>query len=215
MLPGLTHVGLIDVPDTIGDNLRPDIGVVLASCEPLVVQKRKVRAPCPGTLVCVRPYDGTWLENADCGGYRPQGQIRIYGAFVGFDGAERSNWWDSVICGIAIDERAELGGPSVRLKHPYGDKIVIRLDPIVQTDGGVILGDLSKYRNGMATVLAVGPLERDVKVGDRVSIDIDMLLQTSLGLDLVDDRDIAVCTAIAINYVAKPAAQALGVGGMA
>ena len=185
MLPAVSHIGGIGLPDRIGANCRPDVGVVLSS----------VDGPPAGTVVAVRPYDGTWIEGADCGAYEPHGQIRVYGAFKEYDRPEWSNWWDSVVCGVTLEDGR------VRLSHPYVDKIVMKLDPLEETDGGVMLSDLDQFRNGLATIVAVGSDVPDLKPGDRVSYDVNMLLQTGLGLDLTDDRDYSICTAHAINYV--------------
>jgi hypothetical protein len=192
MLPEPEGLAGVLLPDRVGADLRPDVGVVLASCAP--------GAPEPGTLVCVRPYDGTWIENADCGEYEPKGQVRIYGTTRPHWETLPCDWWDSAVCGL------DISGGRVELRHPYGDKIVLRLDPIIGEQDEIILSDLSKYRNGMATVLFVGPREPDIKPGERVSVDIDALLQTGLGLDLTDDRDIAVCNHLAINFVHREAA---------
>jgi len=190
MLPALTHQGVLDVPDVVGDNCRPDVGVVLSQGKPC-----RYGGPAPGTLVCVRPYDGSWIEGADCGAYVPSGQIRIYGAFKDLDEAVATSWWDSVICGLTLENGR------VRLSRPYVDKIVLKLDPIEQAEGEILLGDLAQYRNGMATVIAAGSAVDGLAEGDRVCYDVNMLIQTGLGLDLVDDRDYSICTAVAINYV--------------
>ena len=191
MLPGIRAFSALGVPETVGDNCRPDIGVVLQSTR----RGEEPIPPEPGTVVAVRPYDGTWIENADLGdSYRTDGQIRIYGAYKEYDRPEFSDWWDSVICGITM------GNGKVKLSHPYVDKIVLKLDPLQTTEGGLMLHDLSQFRNGLATVVAAGS-KTDVKPGKRCSYDVDMLLQTGLGLDLVDDRDYSICTEHAINYV--------------
>lgn len=192
MLGALTHQGILDVPEVVGDNCRPDVGVVLA----VGAEKAgPVGLVGPGELVCVRPYDGSWIEGADCGAYVPSGQIRIYGAFKDLDEAVATSWWDSVICGLTLENGR------VRLSRPYVDKIVLKLDPIEQAEGEILLGDLAQYRNGMATVVAAGSAVDGLAEGDRVCYDVNMLIQTGLGLDLVDDRDYSICTAVAINYV--------------
>lgn len=196
MLGKPSQVGAIELPPRVGGHLAPDVGVVLASQAVAVGGERlAIPMPQPGAVVLVRPYDGIQIDFADCGAYEPVNQVRVYGACMPISELIPAEWWDSVVCELSV-----IGG-RVRLSHPCGDKIVLKLDPVVETDGGIILTDLAKYRSGMATVYAVGPMEKDVKPGDRVSVNIEALLQTGLGLDLSDDRDLAVANHLAINYV--------------
>lgn len=88
---------------------------------------------------------------------------------------------------------------------PYGDKIIFRLDPILATQGGIILADESKYRTGMATVESTGPLVFDVKPGDRVCVNLDHLDQVGLKID-TEDKDLAIASELAIEYVLVEAA---------
>ena len=209
MLPVPEKVGVILLPDS-NKNIRPDVGVVVATPamrfggrngewmpQREIVKGRRVYYPMLGTLVCVRPYDGTWLEGADCGAYKPQGQIRAYGTYSEYEGeVQRCNWWDSIVCEV------EAGTMSFK---PYGDKIIFRLDPIEATQGGIILADEAKYRTGMATVEAVGPLVFDVKPGDRVCVNLNHLIQSGLKLD-VEDKDLSIGTELSVEYVVSEAA---------
>lgn len=209
MLPVPEKVGLIHLPDS-NANIRPDVGVVLAnSLKALNPYDRKtmsqyhpyctakgvvVLPPLVGALVAVRPYDGTWLEGADCGEYTPKGQIRVYGTFSQYAEPQRCDWWDSIICEIQAD---------MTLK-PYGDKIIFKLDPILSTEGGIILADQSKYRTGMATVQAVGPLVFDVRPGDRVCLNLEHLTQQGLTIDGAEDGLVGG-TELVIEYVLQAA----------
>lgn len=196
MLPVPEKVGVILLPDT-NKNIRPDVGVVVANQGGGVcIKNRAVRYPKLGTLVCVRPYDGTWLEDADCGGYKPQGQIRAYGTYAEYDEPQRCNWWDSVVCEVEAETMTF---------RPYGDKIIFRLDPIQATEGGIILTFEAQYRTGMATIEQVGPLVFDVKPGDRVCVNLNHLTESGLKID-VEDKDLAIGTELAIEYVLTEAA---------
>jgi co-chaperonin GroES (HSP10) len=208
MLPEPDRVGRILLPGA-NANIRPDVGVVVASdswapgidpdsvltiSRTHCVKGRYIRAPKPRTLVCVRPYDGTWLEDADCGDYTPQGQIRVYGTFAEYEGEPQyCNWWDSIIC-------------EAETLKPYGDKILFRLDPVESTQGGIILADDSKYRTGMATVEQVGPLVFDVKPGERVCVNLNHLKEYGLSIDGENTQDLAIGTELAIEYVHTVAA---------
>jgi co-chaperonin GroES (HSP10) len=203
MLPVPEKVGSILLPDS-NANIRPDVGVVVAvpgthengkrSWEIQRVRGRDVEYPCVGDLVCVRPYDGTWLEGADCGAYAPQGQIRVYGTFAEYEGQPQyCNWWDSIIC-------------EAETLKPYGDKILFKLDPIESTQGGIILADQAQYRTGMATVQQVGPLVFDVKAGDRVCVNLEHLEQQGLDIDGPVDKDLCIGTELAIEYIVNQVA---------
>lgn len=169
--------------------LRPHMGVVLASDRSDdYYQGVTYKAPQKGTLVICRPKDGTWITDADMG-YKPKGEVRSYGVYGEFPGNPQSMyWWDSII--------AEYNEGMVR---PYGDKIVFKVDEGKDREGSIIL--LNKKSTAMATAVAVGPFERDVKVGDRVCFDPYHIEQVGVLVDDVVDSSLCIGSALSIVYV--------------
>ena len=78
-----------------------------------------------------------------------------------------------------------------------GRNVLIRRDPVVRSESGLLLPDDATYRTCMATVVSVGSRVRGVKIGDRVHYNPMGLLDFLFG----DDADLAVCTELGINAV--------------
>ena len=78
-----------------------------------------------------------------------------------------------------------------------GRNVLIRRDPVVRSENGVLLPDEAAYRSCLATVISVGSAVREVRVGDRVHYNPIGLLDFMFGAD----PDLAVCTELAINAV--------------
>ena len=78
-----------------------------------------------------------------------------------------------------------------------GRNVLIRRDPVVRRENGLLLPDDAVYRTCMATVVSVGSQVREVSVGDRVHYNPMGLLDFLFS----DDTDLAVCTELGINAV--------------
>lgn len=189
MLPEAASVNGILLPDKVGANLRPDVGVVLSvpnGCQ--WIKCKPVEYPEPGSLVVVRPYDGTRLTE-DSGI-----ETRVYGCWFKYPGHPLAcDWFDSIVCQIMEDQTLKA----------YVDKIILRLDPKEEKEGMLILPDSVQTRNAMATVVSVGAnVDGEVKVGARVCYNPELLAKEGLRFDLNNEaKDLAVCTELAINYV--------------
>jgi hypothetical protein len=87
-----------------------------------------------------------------------------------------------------------------------GRNVLIRRDPVVRSEGGLLFPDDSVYRTCLGTVVSVGSLVREVRVGDRVHYSPMGLLDFLFG----DDPDLAVCTELGINAVIDEGGVAAG-----
>ena len=194
MLPPTQSVGLLVMPETVGANLRSDVGVVLSPQFATQREGRYVLSPKRGSLVCVAPYDGFWLEGAETGGYVSENQIRVYGHFCETQGQpEPYDWWHSVLCEI---------DPMSKKLSPQGDKIVFRPDDNQSvTEGGILLPDVAQRRSAMGTVVAAGPLAHDLQEGDRICYDPKATSDDRYGFDLDEDlKDLWVMSADGVMY---------------
>jgi co-chaperonin GroES (HSP10) len=90
-----------------------------------------------------------------------------------------------------------------------GRNVLIRRDPVVRSESGLLLPDSATYRSCMATVVSVGSQVREVRAGDRVHYNPMGLLDFLFG----DDADLAVCTELGIHAVIEESIQALGLSG--
>ncbi len=217
MLPETRSVGSILIPETVGGNLRPDIGVVISAPSavggkwlPDLPGKlgRDIEAvgyPPVGAIVLVRPSSGTWIEKAEMGTYRPENQVRVYGVYCAFAGTPiREAWWSAIVCGIA-------GGAWESLEaamRPFGNNLLLRVDDPIEEEGAIVLSDGDKYRTGLATVIAVGKLVRDVAPGDRVAVNFRALKAfAGLEFDFSDEvKGLWLCTEEAISWIEEKAA---------
>lgn len=179
MLEAETKYGLLFLPDKLGANLRPDVGVVVAAGHDVPLEQ--------GDVVIVRGYDGTWREEVSIGNYTPVGQLRSYGVFVPTVGDPVViKWWDSIV------------GVLLKGKHikPTGNNMVVLRDPEITSDGGILLSSRSTYRSNLATVVRVGPDCVDVREGDRVlycpksCLDIDLGTEGSEDLAIISESGI-------------------------
>ena len=93
--------------------------------------------------------------------------------------------------------RTGAGGMARNMLEATGRNVLIRRDPAVRSESGLLLPDAATYRSCMATVVSVGSLVREVVVGDRVHYNPMGLLDFLFG----DDPDLAVCTELGINAV--------------
>lgn len=193
MLPATKR--LVLVPESVEGKLRPHLGVVLQSMEYATPRcGTYIYPPEPGTIVIVRRTDGTWIKDAYMGGYQPQNEVRVYGVYGEFRGhPQLYDWWDSVLASYN-ETMAEW--------VPFGDKIIFRRDAAFETtDGGVFLLNGMHRRTAEATVVAVGPLEMDVKVGDRVCYDPFHIEQVGIEVEGQVDIDLVIGSQLSINYV--------------
>lgn len=196
MLPCTKAIGRILLPDEVSERFRPDVGVVLASGPDVHLA--------PGATVCVRGYDGHWIEGWDAGGYATSHQIRVYGSAARFSGAvERHSWEDQIPLQVVAGED---GFEMIATGH----NVVIRREPLVDASGVLFLRDVDQYRNGRATILSIGPeaelvtSDGPAKLGDRC------VYNTSgeLNFDFGGDPDIAIVTDTAVFCVYEGASEA-------
>lgn len=202
------EIGGIRIPEGIRAAMRGDVGVVLS----VPKRTRKFRGmeieyPKPGTLVCVWPEDGTWIEGADMGDYEPAEQVRVYGVWCEVPGSPHAyEWWQSIVCEVRM---SEVGNRESEIELVARvDKLVVKLDSREEkTESGLYLSDDAQVRNGMGTVLSVGEAITDCKVGDRVCLDMNAVKSHGLRVDLSEfHKDVAVCDDRAILYVLQQAA---------
>jgi len=187
MLPESERIGTILLPDLVAGKFRPDVGIVLSAGPDVSLE--------PGAMVAVRPYDGQWLEDFEAGGYRTRNQVRVFGKSTPHQGVtETIPWAESVVCRVF---------PETLDMQAIHNNLIIKRDPVVAEQNGLILPDLEKYRTGLAEVLSIGPkadlVSRSgpVKVGDRIHYDVRSELDFTFG----GDPDMAIVPDIAVNFV--------------
>jgi co-chaperonin GroES (HSP10) len=190
MLPEAERIGTVFLPEIVAGKFRPDVGIVLA-CGPDVSLS-------PGDTVCVRGYDGQWIEEFDAG-YRTRNQVRVYGKASRFQGELLSTPWSESIPLQIVQEGEDLD--LIATHH----NVVIRREPVVQEERGFFLPDSAQYRTGMATILSMGPLcdlvteDGPAQVGDRVFYDSRGELDFAFGAD----PDLAIVPDLAINCIVR------------
>ena len=156
MFPEPERIGRIYLPESVSQNERPDIGVVIA------VGKEEGRDDLPdvGEFVLVSPYDGCWRKDWNEGSYSTTNQVRSYGRWAGIPGYPVvTDWNQSVMATLDIEQRTIT---------PLKNILLIRRDKEIDTQNGIILPDYSKYRNTMGTVVKIGSTVERIKPGDRV-----------------------------------------------
>jgi hypothetical protein len=166
MLPGSKKIGSLFIPDEVADKYRPDIGIVISAGPGVSVER--------GTMVAVRPYDGTWIRGFECGSYKTTNQVRIYGKATPFKGEiQRIDWFESVPLIVEVDEVTEEA-----YVRAIDHNLVIRREPAIAEELGFLLPDASQYWTGFATIESVGgmvdymPVEGGpLQVGDRIHYD--------------------------------------------
>lgn len=153
------------IPSDLEQDLWPDTGTVLAS---------NGTALKPGDRVLCHPEDGKWLEEAQFGPYKAKNRVRMFGwAGDSPDAMQRIPWDESI---LAVME-------GMKIKSLGGRNVLIRRDPVIQEQGGILLDSESTYRSQMATVEMIGDGARDVKQGDRV------VYWSGARLDFYDESD--------------------------
>ncbi len=190
MLPEAERMGTVLLPEIVAGKFRPDVGVVLA-CGPDVSLK-------PGDTVCVRGYDGQWIDEFDAG-YRTSNQVRIYGKASQFQGELQEVPWSE---GIPLQIVQEGGELELTATHR---NLVIRREPIVQREKGFLLPESAQYRTGLATIVSIGPQcdlvteDGPARIGDRVCYDSRGEIDFAFGAD----PDLAIVPDVAINCVIR------------
>lgn len=195
--------GVLFMPDNVADNLRPDIGTVIAKGDDVPLQL--------GDVVAVRGYDGTWRENFAAGDYIAKDQVRFYGVFVEwgcYGEPQASSWWESVIAVL---------GDKMEIKEVLGDMVLVKRDPVLEEVGGVFLTEDQEYRTNAGTVVKVGPgkpgkdgkfVTTTVQVGQRVVYHPEGMLD----IDSIDgDRDLCLMPEGSIEAVLAPQTQITGI----
>ena len=146
------HVGMIVLCDDNSRNTRPDIGFTISVGKGVSLDV--------GSIVIVRPSDGTWRNSVKWGNYQAE-QIRHYGVFVPHEKPGRPriyDWTDSI---LATYENKVLKATGRNL-------LIERAKPIEKTSGGLLLPSRSIYREGEARVISAGSQCREVKEGDYI-----------------------------------------------
>jgi len=183
------------LPDNVSADCRPDFGIVLACGHDVQLK--------PGAMVCVRGYDGTWVEDFDVPGYATKNQVRMYGRITPFNGdIEPIPWDESIIAQIHIETEDMTA---------TGRNLIIQRDPIVTSERGLELPEWQHYRTGLATVLSIGPgcsaekvkslhlVDGTVEVGDRIHYN----QRGELSFVFAGDPDMAIIPDIAVNLVIR------------
>ena len=191
--PSVDRIGSIWLSDGASSSLSSDLCVVIAVGEGVSLS--------PGDVVLVRPTHGDWIEDAVFGGYRAECRVRVYGLACSFEGEPVRVAWDECApvrlpifdCRLPIDNKTM----NEQRLEATGRNVLIRRDPVVRSEHGVILPDEAIYRTCMATVVSVGSQVQEVKAGDRVHYNPMGLLDFLFG----EDPDLAVCTELGINAV--------------
>jgi hypothetical protein len=185
MLPESNRIGCILLPAVVAGKFRPDVGIVLAAGAGVSLE--------PGATVCVRGYDGQWIEGFDAG-YETPNQVRCYGAAAAFQGEiQEFPWSDSIPLQIVCE------GDEFEM-YATGHNVVIKRDPLIETESILWLRPEDRYRNGKATVVSIGPdaaLGGVVKVGDRIVYN----PAGEIDFDFGGDPDLAIITDTAVNCV--------------
>lgn len=199
--PGIPEkIGNVYIPDSNSD-IRPDVGRVIAS-RPFPGKARiwKGSFPRVGDAVIMSPKDGIWLEGLELGSYKPKNRVKAFGSYCEFKGQPlRCHPCQSI---VAIrDESMELG------IRPTLDNVLLRLHEANGRYGQLYLPDTAHNPTGTATVLAVGDMVQDVKVGDEVVYDYRSLAETGLEFELSGEqyKNCALCAELAIIAVAQAA----------
>lgn len=140
------------INDNDGDQ-RPDVGVVVAVGLGVDLW--------PGDVVVVSPVGGTWRWGFQAGDYRPENEIRVYGIYCDETHAGQPEiipWWLEIFA-VMTDLYSIV---------PKGDQMLVKRDPIVKVEKGVILPDSAHYATNMGRVLSVGPDVENVRIGQRL-----------------------------------------------
>lgn len=147
--------GVLFLPDEAKGRYRADSGTVLAAADDTGLL--------PGTRVLVAPYDGKWMTGFRSGGYRSNGEVRLYGRVAVAGEAARVVLWSRSVRAMTMQE-----AEGIRIK-PTGTNVLIRREALQETTGGIMLTDDERFREPVATVLAVGPdCTGGLEAGDRV-----------------------------------------------
>ena len=191
MLPETDRIGIILLPEVVAGKFRPDVGIVIGRGPDVALDV--------GATVCVRGYDGKWIECFDAG-YTTKNQIRVYGAAAKFQGEiQESPWSDSIPLQVVQE------GDDFDL-YATGPNVIIQRDPTVESESGFILPASATYRTGKATIVSIGPTARlvtddgQMQVGDRVCYDSMGELDFAFGAD--PNLAIVPDTAIWVKVVA-------------
>lgn len=184
------------MPEKLGGILMPDsmtrktadVGTVVASDEKAVlIQGEWISPPPVGTVVVVHPEDGSVVEM--------DGQkLKSIGAYLAPQEwtPSRCDWFESIVAELS-------GGDMVRA---YGDKIVIRLDDKPKEQSGILLPDAVQKWDADATVVSVGPLHKDCKPENRISVDMNLVTDACLEFTLGKDyQRMHVIFPEAVNFI--------------
>lgn len=169
------RVGALLLTDEEAGRTRPDVGWVVGVGAGVSLAV--------GDLVVVDPYAGKWIEG--CCGW---GLVRFFGD-ESVDGVVTiPPWWDQVVAVMETGERI----------RPTGTNVLIGIRPVdVVSEGGILIPDFARQREGTARVLEVGSLVTEVAVGDEVVYHMGGLQKVEYGRDVaraygIDEGDLGL-----------------------
>lgn len=188
--------GLILLPDSLKNHMKPDVGTVIAS------GTDELR---PGDKVLLRSQAGKCVEGFWTGTWGPfykdsRGQwqcyeVRMYGRM---GGGTFNDHGDPVLAPMRVPWSM---GVMAKMEEgevftPLRDNMLVEFDPIEEvTGGGIILPDSEKVRSSLVTVVSVGPKVADYVPGDRVWLHEGgvRIVGTSLAICSEEDAYCKVC----------------------
>jgi co-chaperonin GroES (HSP10) len=161
----------IEVPESVADRDRSDIGSVMAVGAPYTRQDgSQVRTRlCPGDVVLVRPYDGMELDGLIANGYCTQNPVRITGLAVvsasletltdgqchgGENETEHVEWWDSIPAKWFAGTAHPLGH-MVKVRRDKEESPILKAKVYSDDDGTTHVAEWEEYKR-TCTVLMAG-----------------------------------------------------------
>lgn len=159
MLPLPERVGSVLIPESVGEAVRPSVGVVIAHGDKALWHLgQPVPFPQVGTVVVVHPEDGCGYKGVS------NGEIRVYGSYHEYPGEPMEcAWWNSILCEVHDG-----------MLRATVDTVILRPDKANdRTEGGVYLPDAVRRRSAEATVVSAGLTAKanGLREGDRVLYD--------------------------------------------
>jgi co-chaperonin GroES (HSP10) len=140
--------------------LRPDIGVVIDNT-PLPCGKAKGIDVKPGDLVVLRKRSGKRLGNLVFPGYKPSGEIRLYGCMGGSLLNDKTRGV-AMVSPQAISPSECVMAVINETLEATGENVVIELMEPKSESNGILLPERAQKICPVATVISVGPNARDI-----------------------------------------------------
>lgn len=170
-IPEASDGGIL-LPESVGYDVQPDVGVVLAVNNRDIVRNGRVVARGsdvqPGDVVLVKRNSGKCMKGWNFPGYTPTGEVRAYGV-------EGGTQWNNKFFGCEMFSARPISPDDIIMAtitdghiRPTGHKVYFELHKPKEQEGLVLLADVAKKRSPFGTVKAVGPRVEDIKPGDVV-----------------------------------------------